>query len=569
MNQTRTFLLLGLLLVAYLLWTAWQQQFHPALPAVPTQTGQTAASSVAAQPTVPSMPAAAAVEAGPAPTATAVAAPLPTLSSARGTRIHVHTDLLDVTIDSAGGALLRAQLLHYAVQPQQPARVSLLDDRAGHYLVAQSGLISTDAAPAADAPFSAGKTDYTLAPGQNRLAVDLTWRDAAHGISVIKRYVFTRGSYVIRVREIVHNSGTAPWTGNAWTQLLRTAPPIPQSHFGFLHDPSSFVFSGAAWYSPQDKFNKLALDAFAKHPLNRSVAGGWLAFVQHYFLAAWIPPTQVPYQFSSAEFQQQGVPYYALRGVGPTFSVAPGASASQEQRLYIGPKRPSLLQAAAPGLDLSVDYGIFTVIAQPLHWILVQLHRITFNWGLAIILLVLLIKGAFFWLSDKQYRSMAKMRKLAPRLKALQERYADDKTKMQQAVVELYQKEKVNPLSGCWPMLVQIPVFFALYWVLIESVELRQAPFVLWIHNLSAPDPYFVLPALNAGVMLLQQFLTPVAGMDPSQAKIMKFMPLVMAVFFAVFPAGLVLYYLVNSLTGVMQQWWVLRQVQRADAAKT
>ena len=568
MNQTRTFLLLGLLLVAYLLWTAWQQQFHPALPAVPTQAGQTAASSVAAQPTVPAMPAAAA-EAGPAPTAAAAAAPLPTLSSARGTRIHVHTDLLDVTLDSAGGALLRAQLLHYAVQPQQPARVSLLDDHDGHYLVAQSGLISTVAAPAADAPFSAGKTDYTLTPGQNRLAVDLTWRDAARGISVIKRYVFTRGSYVVRVREIVHNSGTAPWTGNAWTQLLRTAPPIPQSHFGFLHDPSSFVFSGAAWYSPQDKFNKLALDAFAKHPLNRSVAGGWLAFVQHYFLAAWIPPTQVPYQFSSAEFRQQGVPYYVLRGVGPTFSVAPGASASQEQRLYIGPKRPSLLQAAAPGLNLSVDYGIFTVIAQPLHWILVQLHRITFNWGLAIILLVLLIKGAFFWLSDKQYRSMAKMRKLAPRLKALQERYADDKTKMQQAVVELYQKEKVNPLSGCWPMLVQIPVFFALYWVLIESVELRQAPFVLWIHNLSAPDPYFVLPALNAGVMLLQQFLTPVAGMDPTQAKIMKFMPLVMAVFFAFFPAGLVLYYLVNSLTGVMQQWWVLRQVQRADAAKT
>ena len=568
MNQTRTFLLLGLLLVAYLLWTAWQEQFHPALPAVPTPAGQTAATTVAAQPTVPSMPAVA-VEAGAAPTAAAVGVPPPTPSSARGTRIHVHTDLLDVTLDSAGGALLRAQLLDYAVHPQQPARVSLLDDHAGHYLVAQSGLISTVAAPAADALFSAGKTDYTLAPGQNQLAVDLTWRDAARGISVIKRYVFTRGSYVIRVRETVHNSGTAPWTGNAWTQLLRTAPPTPQSHFGFLHDPSSFVFSGAAWYSPQDKFNKLALDAFAKHPLSRSVAGGWLAFVQHYFLAAWIPPTQVPYQFSSAEFQQQGVPYYVLRGVGPTFSVAPGASASQEQRLYIGPKRPSLLQAAAPGLDLSVDYGIFTVIAQPLHWILVQLHRITFNWGLAIILLVLLIKGAFFWLSDKQYRSMAKMRKLAPRLKALQERYADDKTKMQQAVMELYQKEKVNPLSGCWPMLVQIPVFFALYWVLIESVELRQAPFVLWIHNLSAPDPYFVLPALNAGVMLLQQFLTPVAGMDPTQAKIMKFMPLVMAVFFAFFPAGLVLYYLVNSLTGVMQQWWVLRQVQRADAAKT
>lgn len=565
MTQTRTFLLLGLLMVAYLLWTGWQQQFdvqHPVQPAAPA----TSSALIAAPAGDVNAPAPSAKPLATSPNAVSV----PPVINSRGHRITVHTDLLDVTIDSAGGTLVQARLLHYAVRPQQAERVALLDDHDNHYLVAQSGLIGAGSAvPAADADYASAKSSYSLAAGQKHLTVDLTWNDALAGISVTKRYVFTRGSYTVELQQIVRNTGTQPWSGSVWTQLVRIAPPPPKSHFGFLHDPSSFVFAGGAWYSPEDKFNKLDYSDFSKKPLARAVSGGWLAFVQHYFVAAWIPPSQQSYRFSSNVVERQGIPYYALRAVGPTFSVAPKAAAEQTIRLFVGPKRPSVMEAAAPGLDLSVDYGIFTVIAQPLHWILIQLHRVTLNWGLAIILLVLLLKAAFFKLSDKQYRSMARMRKLAPRLKALQERYADDKTKMQQAVMELYQKEKVNPLSGCWPMLVQIPVFFALYWVLIESVELRQAPFFGWIHNLSAPDPYFVLPALNAAVMLLQQHLTPAAGMDPTQAKIMKFMPVVMAVFFAFFPAGLVLYYLVNSLTGVLQQWWVMRQVERPGATKT
>ncbi len=560
MNQTRTFLLLGLLLLAYLLWSAWQQQFHPQPVAAPAST---AAVPPAATPPVPAPPAGM----QPAP-ASAGSSPAAALPQRGGERIRVRTDVLDVTLDSVGGTLQRARLLRYAVKPGQPQRVRLLDEGTQQYLVAQSGLASSQPAPGADALYHAAATGYTLAPGQNRLVVALTWADPAHGLRVTKRYVFTRGSYVVQLQQTVHNAGATAWTGSTWAQLLRTAPPPPPSHW-FLHDPAAFSFNGGAWYSPQDKFSKLPYDNFLKQPLAREVRGGWLAFVEHYFLAAWIPPPQAAYRYSSTEFNREGVPYYLLRATGPAFTVAPGASASESMRLFIGPKLQGTLEHTAPGLQLTIDYGIFTILAQPLHWILVQLHRITYNWGLAIILLVLLIKAAFFKLSDRQYRSMAKMRKLAPRIRALQERYADDKMKLQQAMMELYQKEKANPLSGCWPMLVQIPVFFALYWVLIESVELRQAPFFGWIHNLSAPDPYFVLPVLNAGVMLLQQFLTPAAGMDPTQAKIMKFMPVVMAVFFAFFPAGLVLYYLVNSLTGVIQQWLVMRQVERAEVAKT
>lgn len=572
MNQTRTFLLLGLLLVAYLLWTGWEQQFNvPPAPPPPTASAGSLAPQASAAPTpvgaMPSMPVATAKAATPAATL------LPGSGGAHGQRIAVHTDLLDVTLDTAGGALVQARLLKYAVAPEAAPRVSLLDDSANHYLVAQSGLVSNSAgaAPAVDAPFKAAHSSYTLAAGQKQLNVDLTWSDPAQGVAVIKRYTFTRGSYVVQVQEQVHNLGKTPWTGNAWTQLVRTAPPAPAaSHFFFLHDPSEYYsFTGGSWYSPQDKFNKLAFDEFAKQPLLRTVQDGWVAFVQRYFVAAWIPARGGNAQFSSATFDVGGVPHYLLRSIGPAFSVAPGASVTQRMSLFIGPKLEHALNAAAPGLELSVDYGIFTVISQPLHWVLVQLHRITRNWGLAIILLVVLIKAAFYWLSDKQYRSFAKMRKLAPRIKALQARYADDKPKMQQAMMELYQKEKANPVAGCLPMLVQIPVFFALYPVLIESVELRQAPFALWIHNLSAPDPYYVLPVLYAAVMLAQQMLTPAVGMDPTQAKIMKAMPILMAFFFAQFPAGLVLYYITNSVLGLLQQWYVTRQVMRADAAKT
>lgn len=575
MNQTRTFLLIGLLLVAYISWTAWQQQFAPpSVNAVATNVSAPSATSTEPTPLATrapvDAPAGMNVPVPVAPTSPIMATPAPAPKTT-GRRIHIHTDLLDVTLDTSGGTLVHAKLLKYAVQPEQSARVSLLDDGTEHYLVAQSGLVSTQAAPAANAVFRVAKTEYTMAPDQKQLTVDLTWDDAAQGIAVTKRYTFTRGSYVVQVQESVHNLGKTLWTGNAWAQLVRTAPPPPpKSGFFLLHDPSEFYsFNGGGWYSPQDKFSKLTYEDFAKKPVAHAVKGGWLGFVQRYFLAAWIPAADSTEQLSSGVYEDNGVPHYLMRSVGPAFTVASGATVTQDMRLYIGPKLQGTLAATAPGLDLSIDYGIFTVIAQPLHWILVQLHRLTHNWGLAIILLVVLIKAVFYKLSDKQYRSFAKMRKLTPRIKALQERYADDKSKLQQAMMELYQKEKANPVAGCLPMLIQIPVFFALYPVLIESVELRQAPFFGWLHNLSAYDHYYVLPVLYAAVMFAQQMLTPAATMDKTQATIMKAMPVLMAFFFARFPAGLFLYYITNSLLGLAQQWYVTRQVAHAEHAKT
>jgi YidC/Oxa1 family membrane protein insertase len=302
--------------------------------------------------------------------------------------------------------------------------------------------------------------------------------------------------------------------------------------------------------------------------LNLSTTGGWVAMIQHYFFAAWIPPADQAEQYTTASLPANGQTRYLIRAVAPATTVAPGETRALESRLYVGPKIQSTLDDVAPGLSLTANYGIFTFISAPLHWVLDKLHALTGNWGFAIILLVVLIKAAFFKLSEAQYRSMARMRKMQPRIEALKERYGDDRQKMNQAMLELYQKEKINPLGGCLPMLVQIPVFFALYWVLLESVELRQAPFILWIQNLSAPDPWFVLPVLNGLAMIATQLLTPSAGMDPMQAKMMKIMPVAFSVLFAFFPAGLVLYWTVNGTLSLLQQWIITKRIENADKAK-
>ncbi|MGH8173724.1 MAG: membrane protein insertase YidC, partial [Rhodanobacteraceae bacterium] len=289
----------------------------------------------------------------------------------------------------------------------------------------------------------------------------------------------------------------------------------------------------------------------------------------HYFFAAWIPAATETDQYTTAVVHGGDATRYLIRTFSPGISVAPGETKTDSARLYVGPKLQSTVDQVAPGLSLTADYGIFTVISEPLHWILAQFHKLTGNWGFSIILLVVLIKAVFFKLSEAQYRSMARMRKMQPRVEALKERYGDDRQKMNQAMLELYQKEKINPLGGCLPMLVQIAVLFALYWVLLESVELRQAPFILWIQNLSAPDPYFVLPVLNGLAMIATQWLTPSAGMDPMQAKMMKIMPVAFSVLFAFFPAGLVLYWTVNGLLSLLQQWIITKRIESAsDKAK-
>jgi YidC/Oxa1 family membrane protein insertase len=556
MNQTRTFLMFALLAVCFLLWQAWEQDYGPH-----PQSESTAASATATTGnTVPG-------------TAPAIA----NGSAAEGTAelITVTTDVLRLTIDTRGGSIVRSELLHYPVAPRtnkdpNPAPIRLLDDGAADYFAAQSGLVSADgAAPDHRAIFQAAQTSYELASGQDALNIDLTWTDPS-GIKVVKRYTLHRGSYVIDLDQQIDNGSGKSWDGNAYRQLQRVDRPTPvySNFLQRISDQSRYGFFGAVWYSPEQKFNKLAFEKFEKEPLQNTVTGGWVAMMQQYFLGAWIPSAKETDTFSSAVVNEQGsAPRYVIRSVGPQISVAPGQQASSTAQLYVGPKLPEVLQTVAPGLELTIDYGMLKIFAEPLHWVLAQLDKLTGNWGVSIILLVLLINLVTFKFTNAQFESAAKMRKLKPRMDALKERYGDDRQKMQQAMMELYKKEKVNPAAGCLPLLITIPIFYGLYYVLRDSVELRQAPFFGWIHDLSAADPYFVLPILYTIVMLVQQWMMPpTAGMDPAQAKMMKFMPLMFAVIFLFFPSGLVLYYVVNGLCRLLQQWWVTRRSEAAQA---
>jgi YidC/Oxa1 family membrane protein insertase len=566
MTNPRSFLLLALLTVTFFIWNQWQQDYSrppavtaPAATTAPVPTDAPASSTPAAA--IPG-------ETPQASTATPATAATPSTASApQGELVEVTTDLFKIAIDTRGGTIVRADLLAYPKQPKDVANpVRLLDNSNEHFFVAQSGLVSAQGkAPDHQALFTAEKTSYTLDAGQPKLEVPLVWQDAETGLTVRKVFTFDRGSYVIGTRQEIDNKGSAPWSGNAYRQLQRV-PVIAKTGGMAFTNPESYSFAGAAWYSPEEKFKKLAFDKYTKEALtNRAVTGGWIAMLQHYFFAAWLPPAGEAEQFSTTQLAGSGSTRYLIRTMGPALTVAPGASATSEARLYIGPKIQSTLNDVAPGLALTIDYGILTVLSEPLHWVLAKFHALTGNWGFAIILLVLLIKLAFFKLSEAQFRSMAKMRKLAPRVQALKDRYGDDRQKMNQAMMELYQKEKINPLGSCLPILVQIPVFFALYWVLIESVELRHAPFIGWIQNLTAPDPYFVLPILNAATMIATQYLTPTTGMDPVQAKMMKIMPVVFSVMFAFFPAGLVLYWTVNGLASLIQQYVITKRIDAAD----
>ena len=388
-----------------------------------------------------------------------------------------------------------------------------------------------------------------MADGSDTLEVPFTFH-GADGLMVRKIYVFERGSYQIRLRDEITNGTPANWQGNAYRQLQRIPPPKPAG--GWMTSPAAFSYTGGAWYSPEDKFNKLNYDEFASESAKKDIKGGWVALVQHYFLAAWIPAAEEADEFKSLALKNG---HYVMRATGPKLSAAPGETVTTEARLYVGPKLQDQLDQVAPGMELTVDYGIFTVISQPLFWLLSLLHDVLGNWGWAIIGVVVLLKLGFYWLSAKQFESMAKMRRVQPRLQALKERYGDDRQKLNQAMMELYKKEKINPASGCLPILVQIPVFIALYWVLVESVELRHAPWIGWIQDLTAKDPYFVLPALYIAIMFVTQRISPTPGMDPMQRRMMQAMPIMFGFLFAFFPSGLVLYWVTNGALSLLQQY--------------
>ena len=555
MTQTRTFLIVAWLVVAFLLWDAWQKDQLATHSAAPTLTQVDSSTAPAPDGSVPSAPVIDATPASSEATPAAVEAPLGALEVSSDKGVVLANDVLRLTLASSGGAIVEAQLLAYPdTRKDDPGPVRLLSREPEHFFIAQNGLVGKPAAPTHEDRMVAQSGDQVLEGAAATVSLAFLWQ-GPDGLEVERRYSLARGSYLVEIQDTVRNQGSTSWSGNAYHQMVRVAPPPPKGGFT---NPERLSFVGAAWYSPQDKFEKLKFDKFdPKEPLNRVVTGGWIAMLQHYFVAAVIPGTDESVSFSNAQLANGR---YLMREMGSSLTVQPGAQASTQTNLYLGPKLRSQLEEIAPGLGLSLDYGIFTAIAQPIHWLLALIHSVVGNWGWAIVLLVVLIKAAMFKLSEAQYRSFARMRRIQPRLEALKERYGDDKQKYQTAMMELYKKEKINPLGGCLPILVQFPVFLSLYWVLIEAVELRQAPWILWIQNLSAPDPFFILPAVNLVTMWATQKLSPSPGMDPMQKRMMQTMPLVFGVMFAFFPAGLVLYWTTNGLLGLLQQWFIMRR---------
>jgi YidC/Oxa1 family membrane protein insertase len=563
-NNLRFYLWLALGAVLLLNYRAWENQFPPQ-PAAATASGQATPS---AQPSslansIPQAPQSGAPGAAPAPTPapaplrpapTGAAAGIPAVTpaaSASAPLIHVHTDVYDIEISSRGGTLEDVRLLKYAQVKGQPERVQLENDASPKtvYLL-QGGLTGPGDTPYPNhtALFTAPRQNYDMA-GAGQLRVPLTW--SSGGVTVTKTYVFTKGSYGIGLEYTIQNHGAAPWTAEPYAQLYRNDPRTSRSYF----HPNTYAYHGPAIWNG-NKYLVLDPSNSEYQHYSQSVTDGWIAATQNDFVSAVVPPKRAPYRFTSEVSGSE----YLLAAVGPARTVAPGATATIHQTLFVGPMLHAQLAKIEPSLTYVVGYGMLTILAGPLFWLLSKVHGITGNWGVAIILVTLLLKLALYPLSEASGRSMAKMKALQPRIKNIQETYKDDKEKLGRAMMDIYKREKVNPVSGCLPMIVQIPVFIAFYWVLLYSAEMRQAPFAFWIHDLSARDPYFILPALNAIAMFVQYRLNPTSP-DPTQAKVMMVMPIAMSAVFAFFPAGLVLYYVTNTILSIAQQWNINRRL--------
>ena len=567
MNQTRTFLILAWLMVATLLWMEWSKE-KSAPPATAT-TATTAAPAPAAG-GVPAAPAAApaGVPDAPAQPAAPATAGAATPAASAGA-VRVETDVLRLLVD--GGSVRRAELLQFPqTRDERSPPVALFDDEPARFYAAQSGWVSaSNAAPnhiEGFVPESPG-TEYRLEDGSDTLVVPFLWR-GPDGVTIRRTYTFQRGQYAVAVRDDIVNRGTSPWQGVAYRQLMRGTPDIRRG----MTNPESFSLTGATWFGANSGYSRRWFTDFEDGRVQQSDTNAWIAFVQHHFFTAWLPDApQAEVEVVLDTDRSAGVPRYFIRDMGKApIVVAPGQQASASARLWIGPKLVEQIQAQqVRGLDRVVDYSRFTVMAwlgEGLFRVLALLYGVFGNWGWAIVGLVVLVKLLLYPLSVAQYKSMAKMRKFQPRIQQLKERYGDDRQKFQVAMMELYKKEKINPVGGCLPILLQMPIFFALYWVLLESVELRHAPWILWIQDLTARDPYFILPVINAAVMWATQKLSPMVGMDPMQQRIMQMMPLVFGVMMVFFPAGLVLYWVVNGGLGLLQQWWMIRRYSEAPA---
>jgi YidC/Oxa1 family membrane protein insertase len=571
-NNIRVFLWLGLALALWINYSQWQMDYgpKPGAAAAEAVAGSTAASSVpSAATTVPQTNQTPATGADAVPAAPAPAGATPTVEAAAAPagKIRVVTDVLVIDIDRQGGNLVYAELPGYPVVKGKPEPIVLFNtsDPATNYVL-QTGLAGNkpeDARPSHVAVYSSTADKYSLASGQDELRVPLTWTDG-QGVTVTKTFVFTRSMFKIGIEYAVDNQSAAPWVAHSYSRIVRTDPAKETSMFKV----ESFAFRGPAiWLKEKgsDKFtyHKLDLEKAQRIRDFTPAAGGWLAGMQHHFVSVVVPDPAKTYEYSLDVSGRQ----YILGAFGPADTVAPNTRVVLKENVFVGPKLQKQLVTLNPELDHVADYGWLTLIARPLFWLIDKAHSVVGNWGLAIIFVTFVLKLLFYPLSEKAGRSMARMRAIAPRMKALQETYKDDRSKLGQATMDLYRSEKVNPLAGCLPMIIQMPVFLAFYWVLLESVEMRQAPFFGWINDLSARDPFFILPALNGLAMWFQQKLNPPPP-DPMQAKIFQLMPVVFSVMFALFPAGLVLYWVTNTGLSILQQWNINRKIAAEDKAK-
>jgi YidC/Oxa1 family membrane protein insertase len=565
MPNIRFTLWIALGAVLYYNYLAWQQDYRPQpqltsaaggaathgslFNSVPTPEGAAApgaAAPGAAQP-------AAATQAAPSATPDALA----TGDESSAGKVHVVTDVLDLDISLRGGQIDRADLPQYPLHkdtPNVPVRLEN-DDPATLYLI-RTGLEGSagEAAPSHLATFTAAQTSYRLADGATELRVPLTWTDD-HGLTVTKTFVFKRGLYSIDLLYDAHNESTAPRALASYAQIQRHWEHASRSYF----DVETYSFKGPEVFDGT-KSHHLNVESETESKFSESVTDGWLAALQHHFVSAIVPPEHQPYHYQLQVEDHQ----YLLSATGPFKQIPAGGMVQFSEKLFIGPKLQAQLAATGPRLDLAADYGpLLTVISHPLFVALNWVHGVTGNWGWAIILVTVLIKLIFYPLSQASGRSMAKMRAVAPRMKQIQDTFKDDKEKLGRAMMDLYKREKINPLAGCLPMVVQIPVFISFYWVLVESVEMRQAPFMMWINDLSSHDRFFVLPLLM-GIAMFAQFKLNPPPPDPMQAKIMQFMPLVMTGMMAWFPSGLVLYWLTNTVLSILQQWRINQVIQGA-----
>ncbi len=560
MDTQRIIALVVFVFSGTLLWEAWNKYNQPPVPtqsAVQAKNGASNASpgnAATAVPT-PSVPqSAASTSPGALPPAASVAS--------TNKRISVETDALLVELDTSGGDIRKVTLRNHLARGDTTKPFTLLQDKQDSYFIAQSGLLGQDL-PSHLATWTTKQDKYRMDSGDT-LSVTLTFI-AASGVSIDKVFTFTRGSYVIGVRYTIKNESSAAISPSAYFQFLRDGNPPEGESAGNMF-AGVVTFTGPAIYSDSKKFQKVDFSAIDKGKQEhiKESTDGWVAMVQHYFVSAWLPQDKIKREYFTKKVSDK---LFTAGVIVPMASIAPGASESISMPLYVGPQEQEKLKQLAPGLDLAVDYGWLTILAYPMFAVLSWINKITSNWGWTIIIFTILLKLVFFPLNQKAGKSMAHMKHLAPKVEALKARYGDDKLKMNQAMMELYKTEKINPLGGCLPILIQMPFLIAMYWVLLGAVELRNAPWLGWITDLSTPDPFYVLPVIMGASMLIQTKLNPTPP-DPIQAKVMMLMPVVFSVMFFFFPAGLVLYWTMQNIIGIGQQWYINKTTSQLAAPK-